>query len=329
MKQNIVVPSGVLEKSKKGIELIKDAALRKYNTKIIKKPFDTICKKLTNINFDEYFIQGIVKILKNRQLEQENIKKKLKLEHSWGQSSSFICRNPYTGESNILGYKQENSRSATIEYYYNKQRQWLLVEAYEEYERYIKSLYAIVGYIDNSFWRVCEFGNISMPEISTKNIDWFKKRIERNNKGIDSILKQIKKKLPNIEKKEKQEKQNNLNPPLDLIMATMEHLRHIIVHNNGRTESKKEFIETIIKKLGLYNNGNYEEQIFNDLDRFFREDSIQLKQIYSQTKNSIGMNVIYGFDGFKILLSSLGSLLIIIQAEVELYLSDKKFIDIV
>ena len=41
----------------------------------------------------------------------------------------------------------------------NSQFRWLLVSGYEAYERYLKDLYAILGFCDGNLWRCEDYGN--------------------------------------------------------------------------------------------------------------------------------------------------------------------------
>ena len=50
----------------------------------------------------------------------------------------------------------------------NKQYQWLLSEAYEEFEDFIEAAYAYAGYADNNFWPLKDYGNISLQDLQNK-----------------------------------------------------------------------------------------------------------------------------------------------------------------
>lgn len=292
------------------------------NIEIIREPFNVFSAKLTDINFYKSFIESKVKDLKEKNLEQQKIKSNIQIDNYFIHSSNYTCYSPYDGIIRVLGNKADTveSRMQTIEYHYSKQCQWLLVEAYEDYERYLKNLYAYIGYIDNSFWRASDFGNISIDEIQGKDILWFR---NHHNKKTNEILKQIRKKIPEIVNTEKITG-NELRVPLNLTTIIIEQLRHLIVHSNGITENKREFIEKIIKKSGLFRNERYDPIIFENIDRFFDANTIKLKTIYSKKINTLGVKHEVKYDGFNDLLSKLGSHTLIIQQEVESYLINKK-----
>ena len=46
-------------------------------------------------------------------------------------------------------------------------------------------------------------------------------------------------------------------------------LRHIIVHKGGRTDDKEEFVKSIFKKAGIYNNGRLDKDKKQLVESFF------------------------------------------------------------
>jgi len=135
----------------------------------------------------------------------------------------------------------------------NKQYQWLLVEAYEAFEDYIEDVYAYAALLDINLWPCRHFGNISLSELSNKDFNWFRNRVNRiKDKDKDNILNQFRNKFNDIEEIEKT---NKLNVNLRLTLILINNLRHIIVHNGGIVGDKAEFSKKVLKDAGLYNNG--------------------------------------------------------------------------
>lgn len=287
---------------------------------IIREPFDILSSKLVEISFYKNFIENNTKAFIKNNSKQKEERKNLQTNDDFVSSCNYICYNPYNGRAISLGNKTDTieSRVQTIECHYDKQCQWLLVEAYENFERYLKNLYAHIGYIDNTFWSASDFGNISINEIKNQHIEWFQ---SKKIKNTNDILKQIRKNIPVIGNAENK---NKLRKPLRLITIIIEQLRHIIVHNNGKLENKKEFIEKIIKEGGLFKNGKYDTIIYENIDKLFYGDVVRLKKVISKGNYSAGIPIEINYDGFSDLLSNLGSYVIVIQTEVEKYL-DKKF----
>ena len=44
----------------------------------------------------------------------------------------------------------------------NRQYQWLLAEAYEEFEDYVHKVYAYCGFVNSDFWPLCDYGSIAL-----------------------------------------------------------------------------------------------------------------------------------------------------------------------
>lgn len=70
----------------------------------------------------------------------------------------------------------------------NKQYQWLLLEAYEEFEDCLEKLYAYAGYVDHNFWPLKDFGNISLNELTHKPFEWFEQQASNKKDAPSSII---------------------------------------------------------------------------------------------------------------------------------------------
>ena len=137
-----------------------------------------------------------------------------------------------TGEARSIFGRREISvedRMKAVVLHKNKQYQWLLVEAYEAFEDYIEDVYAYAGLIDKNLWPCRHFGNISLSELSNKDFNWFRNKID-TIRNKDSISNQFRKVFSNIEEIETK---NELNINLKLTIVLIENLRHIIVHKGG------------------------------------------------------------------------------------------------
>ncbi|MGZ8181779.1 MAG: hypothetical protein ACXWT1_07470 [Methylobacter sp.] len=148
----------------------------------------------------------------------------------------------------------------------NKQYQWLLAEAYEAFEDFIEYAYAHAGYTDKNFWPLNDFGNISLSELEEKNFEWFVFRAKEKRDKPQSILSHFRNKFPLLQQIETN---NKLNTNLKLAIALVEQLRHHIVHTSGVVSNKEQFIEKILKKSGLYNNGKFDIQHKEFIEEFF------------------------------------------------------------
>lgn len=235
----------------------------KQNTKeFLQEPFHNFLKQMEQINYYKSFIKELVE--KNHGQLSE---KKDKMSKDGGKDNTFTgaiglsFTNPFNGVHEPLSVHKRtiDNDMESLWYHFNKQYQWLLAEAYEYYEEFLSNLYAHTSYIDNSFLAIKD---ISLDEISNKDLDWFQEQSKNNKK----ILKQIRLKIPVLND---YEKDNHTKINFKLHITLIENLRHIIVHKSGRTK-KELFIEKILEDLGIYNNGKYDKKYDNLINRYIR-----------------------------------------------------------
>lgn len=171
-------------------------------------------------------------------------------------------------------------RYLSIVLHKNKQYHWLLAEAYEEFADFLERAYAFMGYRDSNFWPMSDFGKISISDLPTKDFNWHLEHARTKRDLPHSILNRFRKQFPEIVDIETN---NALNINLALAVTLIEFLRHIIVHNGGKVSDKSKFIERILKKAGLYNNGRYEDSYVQFIESFFGtgeyENTIALLEI--------------------------------------------------
>jgi hypothetical protein len=176
--------------------------------------------------------------------------------------------NPADGTHAFYGQKRstiEDMIEAT-QLHKNKQYQWLLAEAYEEYEDFLELAYANIGFNNPEFWPLSDFGNISLTEINGKSWDWYLQQ-SRNKKGIpESLLNYFRNKLPKFALLERE---NKLEKDLRLSIALISQLRHHIVHTGGKVIQRETFIKKVLNSVGLYNGGNPTEENRKLVEMYF------------------------------------------------------------
>ncbi len=178
----------------------------------------------------------------------------------------------YDARTGIIKFYNYKKRS--LEDYYlhvllhkNKQYQWLLSEAYEEFEDYLENVYAYFGYKNNCFWPLKDYGNIFLTDICKKDYDWYVKQAKKKNeKEPHSILNRFRNHFPALKDIETK---NKINVNLSLAITLIEKLRHIIVHKGGKVSSKDEFIRVTTEQIGLYNNGRIAQEHIDFINLFF------------------------------------------------------------
>ena len=133
----------------------------------------------------------------------------------------------------------------------NKQYQWLLAEAFEEFQDFLWKAYALIGSVDHDFWPLEDFGKIYSSELPNRRFEWFYDRAKR--KELRHIIKVFRSKRPALANLERE---NALQRDLRIYLPLIECLRHVIVHRGGVVGDMEAFTKKVLETDGLYCNGN-------------------------------------------------------------------------
>lgn len=177
----------------------------------------------------------------------------------------------------------------SAEYHKNKQLQWLFVEAYELYEKYIDNLYSLMGYKDNNFWNLEDFGKVSIDDIKNFTEQNFKSQVLKKENKPYSIIKIF-------EKRFNLRQYDNIKIPFHnyfFLMALLSEFRNTIVHDNGFLDKKKS-LNKLVKQCGINGNTNiknYETTILFYLGSKEYENMICLTKILKA--NELVKNLLY------------------------------------
>jgi hypothetical protein len=166
---------------------------------------------------------------------------------------AFYFYNPYTGLATAY-HAKKTSIDEAIELTYlhkNKQYQWLLAEAYEAYEDYLENMYACVGYSDPRLWPDKDLASLSPSKTQSLGLDWFFEKSRNKRGGAGAILCHFRRILPNLKTIERV---NHIGVDLRLSISIVEKIRHIVVHRNGKIESRGKLVDAILKSSNLLNN---------------------------------------------------------------------------
>lgn len=233
---------------------------------------------------------------------------------------NFSFNSPYTGESEFIDRKKLkiDERIDIVNLHKNKQYQWLLVEAYEAYEKYLKELYACIGFIDHSFWPARDFGDISLSEIPHQDMIWFSSQVEQKKDKPKSILLTLRKKIPSIIQIELNN-ENTINYQFATLM--IENFRHIIVHHNGNFNNKTDFTTQLFQKLSIKNN--LKPTFENYLNQYTgNKDGVDFILLLERDIKRGLIGLMY-HDRLDILINILLSHALILKTETIKYLSNK------
>lgn len=210
-------------------------------------------------------IQGLEQQKKTNKLLVKLGEESIKFNHEAFKYKDILKDEIIEIQNDELNFDQLNHEYVL---HLNKQYQWLLVEAYEVFEDYLTKLYANIGYLDNDFWQMQDFGEYSINEIKDLNVDWFIDQTIKKRDKPKSILAQIKKKMPSLTEKLAPKIKDNPNEDYEFMMSLISEIRHIIVHNNGKT-NKSEFCERVLIKIGRCNNGKPSQAYADVINPYF------------------------------------------------------------
>ena len=131
----------------------------------------------------------------------------------------------------------------------NAQNLWLLVSAYEAYERFFKDLFGALGYLDRNLWRCSDYGETRLQDVARNGIRWHQQRareVVRKNGGVKHVFSRLYDAFPSFREREEAE------PPLNLRawckIAGV--LRHRIVHSQA-CGPEEELIAELEKASGM------------------------------------------------------------------------------
>lgn len=257
-------------------------------------------KAMIDINNYQSFTNSLVQRLSayERLLEDNNlIKKRSEItENDWSSSVNFLFKDYSTGITlNSLGASEFTiNDSIRIELELkNRQYQFLLLNAFEAFEQYLKSAELFIG---------------NNPKNEKKKSFSPAKFIVNLHKTIPVISTIIK-------------FQNESNPKfldeIDLLLtfSLIEQLRHQITHSSGYANNKTLFIKKCLERIARYNNGKPKSEYTDYLNSFFGsnqyENLICLIEIRDQK------NPFYYYDRLGDLVTELTSYVIFIHARIK------------
>ncbi|WP_422102379.1 hypothetical protein [Vreelandella sp.] len=237
--------------------------------------FESYATKMTQLSLYQRAMNDIAKKELKQLVEYEQkFEEYPELKKYSSSLHNMVFRKAVDGQLFFYGQKElsVNERRISVFLHKNKQYQWLLAEAYEEYEDCIERLYAYAGFTNNDFWPLRDYGGITLSEIPAKDFSWFESQAINKKDAPASIVNKFREKFPLVKKIEEE---NELGVNLRLAMTTVEFLRHVIVHRGGEVQDKLAFKNLILKKSGLYNKGGMSEEHASFIDNFFGDGNYE------------------------------------------------------
>jgi hypothetical protein len=214
----------------------------------IQNSFNIFKKRIIEIDY----LQGTVKDTHEKKLKEleQRTKNEENTPHKSWRHTNFWIRNIGQGRPEHCESNEFNTQETfdLVTELFNKQYQVLLVDAYEAFEKYINTANSELSKIDTQF--------------STKkklDILKFLKKLHNTTPQIDLIINM---------RNEQDSRYPDKNRTLFLI-TLIERLRHHIVHSYGFVMDKQKLIDEIMQEIGLFNNGNYNQNYTNEFNYYF------------------------------------------------------------
>ena len=200
--------------------------------------FNTLEEKLLEISlYGSFLVEDSTKQYKEHLTKTKNdeyyIKKRL---------AYFDILNNEINMSNSLIKRNAEQLHNDINDHINKQLQWLFIEAYELYEKYISNLYSLVGCLDNNFWIAEDFREIQINDINKLKKPDFDDLTEKKKDKPYSIIKIFEQRL-------KLKSYYDSKTPIhnyDFLMNLLSMFRNGIVHDSGFI-NKRELLREPLK----------------------------------------------------------------------------------
>jgi len=164
----------------------------------------------------------------------------------YSSSHNMLFKKAIDGKSVSYGSNTQNTNDYidSLISHKNKQYQWLLSEAFEEFQICLQKLYAYASYMDNSFWHKNDYDSIA-----NKDFKWFEENAKKEK--THRILNKFR---TNLKPLNKIEKHNKLGVNLRIAISLIESFRHIIVHNGGTVFDKVNFKVELLQRCELKTN---------------------------------------------------------------------------
>ena len=190
--------------------------------------------------------------------------------HLCSSIHAMYYQDAQTGEAVAYGDRELSAQDGVRRVGQRKNREycWLLVEAYEEFERCMERVYAFLGKWNPEAWPLEDFGNVKWPELGSKNFGWYLNTVKRRyRQRPKEILNRLRAKYPDLETVERT---NKLGTNLRVAVELIESLRHKVVHARGEVADLEKFTARVLERCGLWNSGRPNEDHRAFVQRYFR-----------------------------------------------------------
>ena len=246
-------------------------------------------KAMIEINNYQSFTNSLVQKLSAYEQELENkniIRKRSEItQEEWSNYINFLFKDYSTGQLNSLALSKftiNDFKRIELELK-NRQYQFLLLNAFEAFEQYLKI--AKLSISGNSGEKTGKsFSPTQFITTLHKTIPTIPRIIKIRNESDNKFLDEIN---------------------LLLTFSLIEQLRHQIAHSSGYADNKSLFIEKCLKRIGRYNNGKPKSEYKDFLNSFFGNN--QYENLICLTEIRDNQNPFFYYDRLGDLVKELAS----------------------
>ena len=177
-------------------------------------------------------------------------KRPLKIDFSSGTPLLKVSERTYSVTAKDKRWISEETLSHSLSVYF--------IWCFEEFEIFLKRIYAFVGFMNKTNWQGGDFGTTVLKDIKLNTYDEYLSNVNKNSKlSSTEILKRLRKICPVIVNWEFSGIRNFKN--LHWWIAYITLIRHVLVHRTGEVENTDKFEKRLRDELGVGQNNNFTE----------------------------------------------------------------------
>lgn len=279
--------------------------------------FEQYCSKMERIQYNSRLTSSVAKDQIKKLSKYYEDTKDILDESIPHESHSMFFPKAFDGQPYFYGRLQITIKER-IKYVHlskNRQYQWLLCEAYEEFEDCLENFYAYEGYHDRNFWPLEDYGNISLAELENMTFSCYQTRASKKKGAPKTILTALRKKYTQLESIEKD---NALEMNLRFLITLVEQFRHIIVHRNGVVGDREAFLESVLQKSGISKKDKTYEGFMNQFfGRGKYSNTVMLLEVPIERHIPIGIHINMFDRLFEIMLTYVHAIYTVLRESIK------------
>lgn len=208
---------------------------------------------LDHVMTTKFFIDNAVKEYRYSSKKDDlywAFKKPIEIDFSSSKPLLKVSKRTYSVNEEDKIWLAEETLSHTLSIY--------LIWSFEEFEIFLKRIYAFIGFMNKSNWQGCDFGTTVLRDIKLTTFDEYLSAVNKNSKlSSTEILKRLRKICPDIVNWEFSGIRNLKNLHWRIAYITL--IRHVLVHRTGEVENTDKFEKRLRDELGVGQNNNFTE----------------------------------------------------------------------